>query len=341
MRTLAAVLIAFALTSCGESRSNDGRSQADSGQLRFFYISPDPLGVNPFLIMGQRGIEQAAARHGAVARVLESEDPTTREENLLAAVDADADVIVVLGFEFNDAISRLAPQASGVRFLIVDHCLENPPANVYCGVFREFDAGFLIGAEAALLSKTRHVGSIGVVDIPFIRRYTDSFAAGARHIDPQIEVSTRWVGGERPFSDPVRAKEQAVALAAAGVDYLLAAAAAGNFGVFEAAREREFRVFGIDIDQCPSAPGQVVDNLMKRVDRVIVESIDALVAGSSNQRLVYGLEGGGVDVVALADGGDQSECLIFDHPEVIERIRGLKEQIVQGEIGIDDPMGLL
>lgn len=342
MRFFVGLLISSMIVGCGASESVLPRSDTASESLKFFYVSPDPLGVNPFLIMGRTGVERAAKTHGAEKRVLESDDPTTREENLRAAVDAGADVVVVLGFEFNDAISRLAPRATDVRFLIVDHCLENPPANVFCGVFREFDAGFLIGAEAALLSKTGHVGSIGVVDIPFLRRYTDSFEAGARHIDPDIQVSTRWVGGERPFADPVRAKEQAVALAAAGADFILAAAGAGNFGVFEAAREQDFRVFGIDIDQCPAAPGYVVDNLMKRVDRVVAESIEAILAGSTEHMLVYGLEGGGVDVVALAEEGEtESECLIVDHPEVIEKVRELGDQIIRGEIGIDDPMGLL
>jgi basic membrane protein A len=341
MRISVGLLAFLAVSACSDSELDSSRSDQAAETPSFYYIAPDPIGVNPFLIMGRTGIEEAAKIHGAKARVLESEDPTTREENLRAAVDAGASVIVVLGFEFNDAISRIAPRAPDVRFLIVDHCLENPPRNVFCGVFREFDAGFLVGAEAALLTKTGHVGSVGVMDIPFLRRYTDSFEAGARHVDPEIRVSTRWVGGEKPFSDPVRAKEQAVALASAGVDHMLAAAAAGNFGVFEAAREQGFRVFGIDINQCPSAPGHVVDNLMKRVDRVIIESIQAVLSGTTEQVLIYGLEEGGVDVVALDDSGSDSQCLIQDHPEVIERILELKDQIVRGEIGIEDPMGLL
>ena len=341
MRIVAFFVAGLLLLGCGASPPDASSIGADSSALKFYYVAPDPLGVNPFLIMGKKGIESAARVHGAEARVLESEDPTTRDENLRAAIEDGASVIVVLGFEFNDTISRLAPQAPEVRFLIVDHCLDDPPKNVYCGVFREFDAGFLIGAEAALLTETGHVGSVGVVDIPFLRRYTDSFAAGVRYIDPNIQVSTRWVGGERPFADPVRAKEQAVALAAAGADHILAAAAAGNFGIFEAAAEQDFRVFGIDIDQCSSAPGHVVDNLIKRVDRVIIESIDAILSGSGDQLLVYGLEQDGVDVGALSDDAGDSPCLIFGYPEVVETIRELEEQIIRGDVGIEDPMGLL
>ena len=309
---------------------------------RWVYVSPDPLGINPFLIMGQTGIERAAAKHGAEAVVLESEDPTTRAENVRAAVDEGATLVVVLGFEFNDIISEVAAENPHVDFVIVDQCIDSPPANVRCAVFREFEASFLIGAMAASLTETGHVGVIGTADIPFLHRYTDGFEAGARQVRPDIEVSIRWVGGENPFADPVRAKEQALDLAAAGADHLFAASAAGNLGIFEAARERDIRAFGLDIDQCPAAPGFIVDNLIKRVDRVIEQVTDAIVAGTDEPMMVFGLGTGGLSVSALStEAATSSECLIFEHPAVMETMRGLAEQIIAGEIGIEDPMGLL
>jgi basic membrane protein A len=309
---------------------------------RFVYVSPDPLGINPFLIMGETGIERAAAKHGAEAQVLESEDPTTREENVRAAVDEGASLVVVLGFEFNDIILDVASVNPDVEFLVVDQCIAEAPANVYCAVFREFEASFLLGAIAASLSDTGHIGVVGTADIPFLRRYTDGYAAGARHVRPEIEVSVRWVGGDNPFADPVRAKEQALDLAARGADLIFAASAAGNLGIFEAAVEQDFKAFGLDIDQCPDAPGHIVDNLIKRVDRVVEEAVDAIEGGTAEPMLVFGLSSGGLDVGALAaEPPAASECLIFDHPEVMDRMRALAQQIVAGEIGIDDPMGLL
>ncbi len=193
-----------------------------------------------------------------------------------------------------------------------------------------------------MLSESGKVGAIGVADIPFLHRYTDGFAAGARHVRPDVEVSIRWVGGDNPFSDPVRAKEQALALAAGGVDYVYTAAAAGNLGVFEAAMEEGFFAFGIDVDQCPAAPGRIVDNMMKRVDRAIVEATAAILEGSTETMLVYGLDNGGIELTALKDVPPaDSECLILDHPQTIERLRALATRIEAGEVGIEDPMGIL
>jgi len=340
--TVRAVALGLALGSCGgggDAVAPD-RTRADD-RLRFVYVSPDPLGVNPFLTMGQTGIEAAAERFGADSLVLESEDPMSREENLRAAVAEGADLVVLLGFEFNDFVPALAADAPSVHFLVVDHCIQDAPQNVHCAVFREFDGSFLIGAIAGLLSESGRVGAIGVADIPFLHRYTDGFEAGVRHVRPDAEVSIRWVGGENPFADPVRAKEQALALAAAGVDHIYTAAAAGNLGVFEAAAEKGFYTYGIDVDQCPAAPGQVVDNMMKRVDRVIVEAVEAILAGEADRMLVYGLGSGGLDLTALAEPPPDSQCAILDHPEVVERVRALADQVAAGEIGIEDPMGIL
>ena len=93
------LLLATAIFGCGGSSESPVSSTP-----HFVYVSPDPLGINPFLIMGQTGIEAAAAKHGAEAVVLESEDPTTRMENVRAAVDEGATLVGVLGFEFNDII---------------------------------------------------------------------------------------------------------------------------------------------------------------------------------------------------------------------------------------------
>ena len=339
---LAWLALAAVTAACGPA-ATPGPEGTDEPPL-FAYVSPDPLGVNPFLILGQTGIEQAASKHGARTLVLESEDPTSREENVRAAIAEGASLVLVLGFEFGDVIPRAARESPEVEFLIVDQCIDDPPENVHCAVFKEYESAFLIGAAAAELSATGHVGVIGALDIPFLHRYTEGFTLGARHVNPEIEVSVLWVGGASPFSDPVRAKEQALAMAAGGADYVLAAAGGGNFGIFEAARERGFATFGIDVNQCPEAPGVVVDNMLKRVDLVIGEAVDAILAGPGQagrpgQVLEYGLAEHGVGLVALSDDDPaSSQCRILEHPRVLDRLRDLERKIVAGEIRIEDPM---
>ncbi len=338
LRSVLPSLVAIALLAACAGPSDTPDGGATAGPL-FVYVSPDPMGVNPFLIMGQTGLERAAERHGARTMVLESEDPTTRDENVRAAIAEGAALVLVLGFEFGDVLREVAPAAPEVEFLIVDQCIEQPPPNVHCAMFKEYEAAFLVGAAAASLSATGHVAVIGALDIPFLHRYTEGFALGARHVDPEVRVSTLWVGGESPFSDPVRAKEQALALAADGADQILTAAAAGNFGVFEAAEERGFGTYGIDVNQCPAAPGVVVENMIKKVDRVIVEAVDAIFKDRQRQLLEYGLAEGGVGLVTLtSDDPEASQCRILEHPEISGRLREIERLIIAGEIEIPDPM---
>ncbi len=326
-------LLVLLLTACTPAPQTTG------GKPLFVYVSPDPLGVNSFLTMGQTGLELAASRHGAEALVLESEDPTSRDENVRAAVDDGAELVVVLGYEFGDILPRYARQHPDVDFLIVDQCVDDPPPNLRCAVFREHEAAFLIGAVAASLTQTGKVGTIGALDIPFLHRYTDAFGEGARHVDRQVEVVTRWIGGENPFSDPVLGKEQALAMAAGGVDHIFAAASGSNFGIFEAARERGVAAFGLDVNQCPVAPDVIVESMVKRVDKALAEAVDAIRGGSGEQVMHYGLASGDLGLVSLvADHPESSECRLLEHPEVIEEMRQLQQQIIDGEITIEDPM---
>jgi basic membrane protein A len=308
----------------------------------FVYVSPDPLGVNPFLLMGKTGIEAAAARHGAEVKIFESEDPTTRRDNLRAAVDAGATLVAVLGFQFNDIIGEFAEKHPGVDFLIVDQCVEERPKNLHCAVFREHEAAFLLGAEAASLSQKGRVGVVAAVDIPFMHRFTDGFAQGARHVEPGIQVEVRWVGGPNPFSDPVRAKEQALALHAAGVDVLFSATSGGDFGVFEAAAEKDFRVMGVDVNHCPNVPGRMYDSALKRLDTAMAEIIGRIVAGEDALMASYGLKEGGGSLVALADGDlAATQCLIAQQAEVVALVEKLRDEIVSGKLELRDPMSAM
>ena len=305
----------------------------------FVYVSPDPIGVNAFLQMGKSGTELAAEAAGAEVATYESTTAAARRENLEAAIDEGATLVVLLGFEFNDAVAELAPTATDVDFLIVDQCIESPPANVHCAVFREYESAHLMGVAAAMLTETKRVGMVGALDIPFLHRHSEGFAGGVRAVDADVEVDVRWVGGQNPFADPVRAKEQALALHGAGADVILAATAGGDFGVFEAAEEAGFDVMNVDVNFCDEAPGRIVDSMIKRVDEAIGQSVRRILAGEDAVFLSLGLAEGGMSAIALDEAGlGESGCAIADHPEVVEAVRAEAERIVSGELELEDPM---
>jgi len=303
------------------------------------YVSPDALGVNAFLKMGKTGIEAAGKKHGMDVKTYESKTAAERIENVNAAVNDGAKVVVVLGFEFADIIKEAAAAAPDTQFLIVDQCIENQPDNVHCAVFREYEASYLMGVAAGLLTKSNTVGVVGALDIPFLHRYTDGYAQGVQSVKPDAKVEVRWVGGDNPFADPVRAKEQAVALNAAGADYIYTATSGGDFGVFEAAKEKGFKAFSVDVNHCPDLPGLIVDQSLKRVDVALGAAVDAILAGEKKTFTTLGLKEGGVSAIALDEATmADSKCLIADHPDVAAKMREVSASIADGTLKLADPM---
>lgn len=314
-------------------------SAAAQAKKLYVYVSPDRLGVNAFLQQGKTGTEAAARKYGAAVKTLESSNAADRAENVRAAVSDGASLVVLLGFEFADIVEELAPKSPRTNFLIVDQCIKNPPANVHCAVFREHESAYLLGAASALFAKTQRIGIVAALDIPFLRRYTVAYAQGARMAKPGLTVDVRYVGGPNPFGDPVRAKEQALALRAAGSESIFTATSGGDFGVFDAARAQHFNVASVDSNRCPNLPGQVIDNTIKQVEKVLLASVDQIESGAKAQTRSYGLKEGGMSLMALDPAAlPKSGCLVAERPEVVAKLRGWAQDIISGKLVIEDPM---
>lgn len=316
-------------------------ARAQDAKPLFVYVSPNAIGVNDFLKLGKLGTERVAKALGATAKTYESADPTTQRQNLEAAAKAGAKVVIAIGFEFNDMLPEVAVAYPQVKFLEIDSCpFANLKPNIYCSVFREYEASFLVGAEAALTSKVGKVGAIGALDIPFLHRFTDGFILGAKHVKPDIKISqTLWVGGDKPFSDPARGQERAAAMLGDGADRILAAGAGSNGGIFKALQDAPGAyAYGVDVNQCPQAPGLVADNIEKRTDVAVELAVKGIVAGTQQPIAALGLKEGGVALTGLEDDVKDSKCAIAESPEAIAKLRALRDEIVSGAVTIADPM---
>ena len=309
------------------------------GDVSLIYITPTPIGANPFLQLGRDGTEAAAEKTGGTAKTFESTDLNSRRANVEAAVEEAPSIIVLNTFDFTDLSAEFAAANPDQQFILIDSCPPEPPANLHCGVFREYEGAYLLGIEAGMLTEANKIGSVAALDIPFIHRYTDSFALGAKSVNADVTDSQVFIGGDNPFGDPARAKEQALSLAAQGADHIFAVGAGSNGGTFEAATEQGFFSYGVDINECPSAPGQIVDNNLKLVDEVVEQLIDQVLAGTAEPVVSFGLKEGAMGVIAMQDDElADSGCVIADHPDVIAKVKEAAEGIISGDIVVPDPM---
>lgn len=333
---LASVL---ALTACGGSgggSDNASGGSAGGSDHQFIYLTNDPIGVNKFLESGRDGIEAAATKYNGTSKTYEGSTEESNRSNLEAAVAAAPDVIVMITFDFEDLAKEFAEANPDQQFLLVDSCPEGAPANLHCAVFREHEAAYLLGVEAGLRTQTNKVGSVGAVDIPFIHRYTDAFALGAQSVNTAVSDTQLFIGGSSPFADPAKGKEQALAMAATGADHVFAVASGSNGGVFEAAEERNFTGYGVDVNQCGLAPGYVGDGTIKDVEGLVVTEIGKILDGTAEAVSSYGLAEGGMTLVSLADGAADSGCTVMEHPEIVEQLAQTRQQIIDGDIVVPD-----
>lgn len=327
----------MALVGCGGATSSG--LKAGDGPT-YIYLTNDPIGVNKFLESGKVGTDAAAVKFEGTSKIFEGSDETSMRQNMEAAVAEAPGVIVTITFDFTDMTKEFAERYPDQAFVLIDDCPQGGhPANMYCAVFREHEAAYLLGQEAGLLTQTNSIGSIGAVDIPFIHRYTDAFAQGAKDINPEATDTQLFIGGQSPFSDPARAKEQALSMTATGVDHIFAAASGSNGGVFEAAKEQGKTGYGVDINQCQDAPGAVGDGTLKLMDTLIPDLIGKIADGTAEPVNSYGLKEGGMDIVSLHEGAAESGCTVMEHPDVVAKVKETKQQIIDGSIKPIDATG--
>ena len=328
-------VLALSASACG---GEDEEAVPEGPSL--IYVTPDPIGVNKFLELGQVGAQRVAEELGGTWKTFESTNDSDRRANIKAAIDEAPDVVVLTTFTLVELADELSQANPDQEFILIDACPEKPAANLHCGVFREHEGAYLLGIMAGHLSETKEIGSVVALDIPFLHRWSDSFALGARSVDPSITDTQVFIGGYNPFSDPARAKEQALAVAARGADHIFAVGAGSNGGIFEAARQEGFLSYGVDVNQCPDAPGHIVDNNLKLVDVLVEQLAKQVIDGTAGSVVAFGLAEGGTGVVALSSDAElaNSQCVIADHPDIVAEVRAARDAIVAGEIVVPDPL---
>ena len=121
----------------------------------------------------------------------------------------------------------------------------------------------------------------------------------------------------------------------------MAAGAGSNGGIFKAmADEPGAAAFGVDTNQCPQAPGLVMDNVEKHTDVAVEKGVAGIFKGDQPQVVALGLAEDGMNLTGLEPEVEKSGCLIAKYPDVIKKVQALKDEIVSGKLKIQDPMKL-
>lgn len=280
------------------------------------------------------GLDRAARELGVEVQTLETNEGSDRESQMRQLAASGYPLVFGVGFLFSDDIKKLAEEFPDVKFACVDYTV-NPgdpplPANLAALKFKEEEGSFLVGALAALLSKTGKVGFVGGMEIPLIKKFEAGYRAGVKAVNPKAEVLVKYAGATgEAFKNPVKGKELALAEYHQGADIIYHASGSTGLGVFEAAAELNKLAIGVDSDQYDSAPrpGVVLTSMVKHVETAVYDCIRETMGGDWK---------GGVHEFGLAEKGvgwvydDRNRALVPD--AVKAKVDSLEAEIVAGRI---------
>ena len=273
------------------------------------------------------GMEKWKKETGKNYLEFEIANESQREQALRRMAERGASPIIGIGFGQASAIEKLAKEFPKLQFAIIDMVVNQP--NVQSVVFKEQEGSFLVGALAAMASKSGKVGFVGGMDIPLIRKFQCGYEQGAKFSNPKAEVFANMTGTTgAAWNDPARGGELAKAQFGKGADVVFAAAGGTGIGVYQAAKDSGKLAIGVDSNQNHLQPGTMLTSMVKRVDVAVYNAVKSHKPGVS----VLGLKEDGVD---YAVDSFNAKLVTAD---MKKKVDVMKADIISGKIKVADYM---
>jgi basic membrane protein A len=347
-RLLPLLLLVLALPACGNDElASPGRTATTASTAATTEATGRPLRVGlvtdigglddrSFNFLANRGLTQAESELGVEGRVVVSRANADYVPNLSSLAKQDYDLVIAVGFLMADAVDVVSKQFPKVSFAIVDFSqkqLKSKPANVRGLLFKEQEAGYLVGYLAGLVTKQEAgskqvVGSVGGQRIPPVDRYIAGYQAGAKAASPGIVTLNAY---SQDFVDQARCKEAALDQIARGAHVVFQVAGQCGLGALSAVKEKNVRGIGVDADQAYLGP-HVLTSALKRVDVAVFQTIQS----ARDRRF----SGGGDTVYDVASGGVGIGEVAPDVPtELVSQVNAIQDEIAAGRIRIPVTVG--
>ena len=278
------------------------------------------------------GMKRAETELGVEINYIETAQQSDYEKNLGQFADEKYDLVIGVGFLMGDALKAVATKYPNTKFAIVDVTYDPVLPNVKGMAFQEDESGFLAGVAAALVSKSGKIGFVGGVEIPPVQKFRLGYEAGAKSVNPAIEVAAVYLPS---FTDAAAGSEAAKSQISDGADVIFGAGGQTGSGGIQAAAQQGVYVIGVDQDEFVttfkngSTPGadKIITSALKRVDNVVYSVIQELVEGKFLGGSYVGtVANGGVD---FAPAHNASAAIT---PEILTRLNEVKANLGNGTI---------
>ena len=240
------------------------------------------------------------------------------EEKKPAAIFGDA-------FGNEEAVRRVAADYPEIAFVFGSG---GGPVEPNFSVFDNWihEPAYLCGMLAGGLTKSNVIGVVGGLPVPEVNRIVNAFIAGAKSVNPDVDVKTTFINS---WFDPAAAKEAALAQIDAGADVLFAE----RFGVVEAAAEKGLYAFGNMSDQKELSPEHVVSSPVWNMNPTVEYIVKQVKGGTYTAQDLK-------DFSMVAKGGATlapiNEGVTGGIPaELLAQVKAKEEEIVKGIFRVD------
>jgi basic membrane protein A len=304
--------------------------------IKVVYLINGALGDNAFYDSGQKGMDKIAKDYGVETRTIEANFDAGKYESSLDAAVNYGDVIFVISYGFEDQLKQYADKYPDKIFVNIDTVVQNDKNTITSVDFVEEQSAYLAGVVAAYttedtslkgINADKKIGVVAGDSDPVTEAFIFAYTNGAKSIDPQVTVDTKYLNS---WDDTAKGKQAALQLFDLGDDVVFQVASAAGMGVLQAAGDRGLYAIGVDTNQNDIVPGHVVASDVKNVGTAIYQVYTSIKDGSFKKgvTLSYGIAQGGVDIDMTA----KSPVLPQD---IQDKVNAIRQQIVDGKLKVD------
>jgi basic membrane protein A len=282
-----------------------------------------------FNFLANQGLERAEDELGAEGRVVISKAEADYVPNLTRLAREEYDLVIAVGFLMASALEEVSARFPDVNFAIIDSSqsdMKTKPKNVRGLLFKEQEAGYLVGYLAGLITKAEGgakqvIGSVGGLKIPPVDRYIAGYRAGAEAANPGITTLNAY---SQDFVDQAKCKELALDQISRGAQVVFQVAGQCGLGALSAAAEKNMWGIGVDADQGYLGP-HVATSALKKVDEAVFQTVQEVADG--------GFNGGEDTIFDVASGAVGIGEVSADVPgDAVADVKRVQEEIADGTI---------
>lgn len=367
---LLAMVLVFSLCACGQSEAPaeeapaaeapaeepaaEAPAEEETGKVyNVAYLVNGNLGDKSFFDSAESGLA-ALEEAGRIEYVTiemggtDEDQPTWLSTLYDVSESGEYDVVVCGTYQMPDYLKEVATAYPDQKYLIFDdNTYVGANENVVNITYKQNDMGYLVGIFAAcmtvdtsidMINEDAVVGFVGGVDSPVINDFLIGFIEGARSINPDIKIDTRYTND---YVDTAIAKEYGLSMINDNnCDIIWGVAGNAGNGAAEAALETGKAWFiGVDSDQELTLSSDLaaitLTSGLKNIGNSLVWFFDELDAGNEywGTEVTLGLAEGGVGIVT------DKNFATYASDETKAAVTEAQEKVLSGEIVVPTAIG--